>query len=88
MKEDKWIHDIQADELINLKDVHSVYVYRDQNENDNCVAEYTLLFLYYGKTSSIYLHYDSSELLHNAFEHYTHILGCKELDVSRKPLKL
>lgn len=88
MKEDKWIHDIQAGELINLKDCKSVWIYKDRDEYDDYPAEYTLYFAYYRDKSDTYLHYDSSELLHNAFEHYKNILQCKDLDVTQKPVTL
>ena len=86
MKEDKWIHDIQAGELINLKDCHSVYISEERDETDNNVAKYSLAFLCAKKY--LYLFYESNEHLHNAFEHYKKLLNCEELDVSVKPLTL
>lgn len=88
MKEEKWYHDIQAGELINLRDCKGVWIYRDRNKSDDHSAAYTLEFAYYGKTEGTYLHYDSSKLLHSAFEHYRILLGCTDVDVSTEPVTL
>ena len=88
MKEEKWIYDIHAKELINLKDCKGIWIHRDRPKTENIEAQYTLQFGYYGKSKGVWLHYESSKLLHNAFAHYTSILGCKELDVSTKPVTL
>jgi len=88
MKEDKWYHDIQAEELINLRDCKGVWIYRDRDENGDYPACYGLEFAYYAKSGKSYLHYDSSKLLQSAFKHYTVLLGCTELDVSAEPVTL
>jgi hypothetical protein len=88
MKEDKWYHDTQAKELINLRDCKGIWIEHDREKEDNYNAAFTLIFVYYGNASSIYLHYESSKLLHNAFEHYSSLLACSELDVSSKPITL
>ena len=88
MKEEKWYHDVKAGELINLRDCKGVWIYRDREKTDDYKAAFTLEFAYYGKTKATYLHYDSSKLLHNAFEHYTTLLGCAEIDVSTEPVTL
>ena len=88
-KQDKWIWDVQAGELVNLRDLKAVYVHKDYEAGDDYNANHSLYFDYYEKgDSDFYLYYDSSELLQNAFEHYKKLLGCQELDVSQKPLML
>lgn len=88
MRNDKWIHDIQAGELINFRNACSVWIYKNYEETEDYSAQHTLAIAYYGKTGTTYLHYESSEHLHNAFEHYKDLLGCTVIDISKKPLKL
>jgi len=88
MEQDKFIYDIQAGEILNLKGCRGVWIYRDREETDDYSAQHSLVFSFARDKSSFYLHYESSELLHNAFEHYKEILKCEEVDVSKKPLKL
>ena len=86
--QDKWINDIEAGELINLKNTCSVWIYRNRSKTEDREAAYTLSFAYYGKTPPTYLHYESSELLFNALAHYTKLLGAVDLDVTQKPITL
>ena len=88
MNEDKWYHDVQAKELINLEDCKAVWVHRDREESDEVVGQHTLHFAYYGKTKGMWLHYDSSKLLCSAFEHYKILLGCRDVDVNTDPITL
>ena len=68
MKEDKWIHDIQAGELVNLKDCRAIWIEEDLEETEEFPARFSLQFTYYKDKSDYYLHYESSELLRNAFD--------------------
>ena len=88
MNEEKWYHDVQAGELINLRDCKAVWVHKDRDETDDHVAAYILHFAYYGKTKGMWLHYESSKLLQSAFKHYTTLLGCAEVDVASEPVTL
>ena len=88
MNDDRWYHDIEASELINLRDCKGMWIYRERDESKEYNAAYILEFNYYGKSKHAYLHYDSSKLLHSAFKHYTVLLGCTELDVSAEPVTL
>jgi len=87
-KQDKWYHDLQAEELINLTGAYSVYIHRDRPKTEDFGAAFSLIIAYYGKTKPAYLHYESSELLHNAFAHYTKLLEAEDLDVTQKPITL
>jgi hypothetical protein len=87
MEQDKWIFDIQAGELINLKECKGIWIYKNWEKEEDYKAAHTLRFSYYnGK--DYYLHYESSEELLNALEHYAQIVGSTELDVSKKPVTL
>lgn len=88
MEQEKWIHDIQAGELVNLRDCKAVWVHRDRDESDDYSAQYSLCLSYYRDKSEFYLHYETKELLYNAFEHYKKLLKCEDLDVSQKPVTL
>jgi hypothetical protein len=88
MNEDKMYYDIQAEEIINLRDVKGVWIATDRKGTDERSAAFTLQLGYYGNTLGTYLHYDTSKLLHSAFEHYRNLLSCTELDVSQKPVTL
>jgi hypothetical protein len=85
--EDKWYHDIQAGELINLKNCKSVWIHADREKTEDYGLAFSLRFAYF-KGKDVYLHYETSKLLHNAFSHYRELLKCKELDVSVAPLTL
>ena len=83
MEINKWIYDIQADELINLKNVDSIY------KEDNVAYsadQVSIVFLSRGK--EFYLHYDSKDLRNNAFKHYVNETSAKEIDAKEKPLTL
>lgn len=86
--EDKFIFDKQAGELVNLRDIKGIWIYKDYEKDADFEAQHQLEFDYYNKTDATYLHYESSELLHNALSHYTQLLKGVELDVSMKPLTL
>jgi len=84
----KWIFDIHAEEMINLKDLRAVWISADYEKEGDCIAKHQLSLSYYRDTSNFYLLYETSALLKNAFDHYKQLLGCEELDVSSKPLTL
>jgi len=86
---DVWIHDIQAGELINLKNLKAIWIHKDKEKSEVQEAQFGLYLDYYSKgNSEFYLWYDSREQLYNAFEHYKQLLKCKDLDVSQKPISL
>ena len=85
---DIWIHDIHAGELINLRDCKGIYIHKDYPKTEDHSAKHSLKFCYSRNDTSYWLHYESSQLLRNALEHYTHLLKCKELDVSQKTITL
>ena len=84
MEPSKWIHDVVADELVNLKDVTCIY----KHDNVPYSGDKATIAFRYTRGKEFYLQYDSVELRDSAFLHYANEINAKELDAKQKPLTL
>lgn len=83
MENDKWIYDVEAGELINLKNVDCIYKSDSVAYSGDQVS-----IVFFSKGKEFYLHYDSITLRDNAFKHYINETNAKELNAKQKPLTL
>ena len=95
MNKNKWIYDIQADELINLKDCQGFWKKNEisfekikGSEAKQEVVHYQIMFSVKHAKENYVLNYETQELRDNAFLHYKIQLEASEVDASHKLLTL